>query len=105
MRSKTAEEIYKDDPRFIVKSAGVSENADMKLDIELLNWADYVVVMGANHVEWIQENFPLLVSRLRIICLDIPDAYWFMDSELVKSIKAKFEDYYRREMVSEGVCP
>jgi predicted protein tyrosine phosphatase len=100
MRSKTAEKIYKDDERFMVKSAGVADFADVPLNLELLNWADYVVVMEEMHIEWIRQSYPVFFSHKheQILCLDIPDIYNFMDFELVYQIENKFETRYIEEI-------
>jgi predicted protein tyrosine phosphatase len=100
MRSKTAETIYKDDERFIVKSAGVADFADMPLNLELLTWADYIVVMEEMHIEWIRQCYPVFFSHRheQILCLDIPDIYNFMDFELVNRIESKFETRYQEEI-------
>jgi protein-tyrosine phosphatase len=99
MRSKTAEKIYKDE-RFIVKSAGAANFADVPLNLELLNWADYVIVMEDMHIEWIRESYPMYFFRKReqILSLDIPDVFNFMDFELVSQIEHKFETRYREEI-------
>jgi predicted protein tyrosine phosphatase len=100
MRSKTAEKIYKNDERFIVKSAGVADFADVPLSLELLNWADYVVVMEEEHIERIRESYPrfFLHKHEQILCLDIPDIYNFMDEDLVIKIQHKFETRYQEEI-------
>ena len=100
MRSKTAEEIYKDDERFIVKSAGVAVFAEVPLDLDMLTWADYVVVMEEMHSQWIRESYPVFYSHNpgKILCLDIPDIYNFMDPELVNQIQSKFENRYQEEI-------
>ena len=49
MRSRTAESIYSDDSRYIVKSAGISKNARVKLSEDLISWADIVFVMESKH--------------------------------------------------------
>jgi len=49
MRSATAEVIYKNDERFEVKSAGTDSTANTILSIDLLNWADSIVVMEKEH--------------------------------------------------------
>jgi protein-tyrosine phosphatase len=100
MRSKTAEVIYKDDERFTVKSAGVSDTADVPLNQELLNWADYIAVMETFHLEWIKHYDPKFYSQKheKILCLDIPDIYNFMDFELAFQIQQKFETRYLEEI-------
>ena len=100
MRSKTAEIIYKDDERFNVKSAGIADDADVHLNLELLTWADYVVVMEEVHLDWIRKNYLQFFSRKheQILCLDIPDIYNFMDFELVYQVEHKFETRYEEEI-------
>jgi predicted protein tyrosine phosphatase len=96
MRSKTAAEIYQEDSRFMVKSAGVAEFAEVPLNLELLAWADYIVVMEERHREWIEESYPrfYLQHREKILNLGIPDIYNFMDPELVSQLRRKFEPLY-----------
>ncbi|HLP46290.1 MAG TPA: phosphotyrosine protein phosphatase [Candidatus Kapabacteria bacterium] len=91
MRSKTAELLYKYDERFEVKSAGVDEFAEVRVNLELLSWADYIVTMEEFQRQWIQASFPGLSAYRKIHCLGIPDYYDFMDPELVFLIKEKFE--------------
>lgn len=100
MRSKTAEKIYQDDERFVVKSAGVADFADVPLNLDLLTWADYVVVMEEMHSEWIRQCYPVFFSHRhkQILCLDIPDIFNFMDFELVAQIERKFETRYQKEI-------
>ena len=100
MRSKTAEKIYQNDERFIVKSAGAADFAEVPLNLELLTWADYIVVMEEIHIEWIRQCYPVFYSHRheKILCLDIPDIYDFMDSELVFQVESKFETRYQEEI-------
>lgn len=95
MRSKTGEELYKDDERFEVRSAGTDDNAPVWLGPELIKWADYVVVMEEAHREWIEDMYFFEGIEKKIIVLDIPDEYWFMDLALVLSMKKKFEKAVR----------
>lgn len=96
MRSRTGEEIYRYDERFNVKSAGINTDAPQQVDDELLEWADYVVVMEDLHVRWILYYFPESAQLTEIIKLDIPDAYYFMEAELVLMIKDRFEEKLRQ---------
>ena len=86
-RSPTAEKIFKD--KYKTKSAGVSELATNSLTSELLEWADIVFVMEDWQREFIAEKFPKLYSKKKIINLDIPDMYYFMDENLIKSLTEK----------------
>lgn len=98
MRSKTAEAIYSNDERFTVDSAGVSESAVVQVHPEILAWADYIVVMEELHRQWILAAFPDLLAHKKILCLNIPDEFWFMDANLALLINERFEELYRDEI-------
>lgn len=81
-RSRTAEHIFKNDPRFNVRSAGLSPKSDRKLSAADLSWADIVFVMEADHRKKIEELHGRQ-EHSEIVVLHIPDEYEFMDEELV----------------------
>ena len=98
MRSKTAEELYKDDERFIVKSAGMADEAPVHVDSKLLEWADYVVVMEEMHEKSIKKDYPRIYAKKKILSLDIPDMYFFMQRDLIDLMQEKFESVYEKEI-------
>lgn len=100
MRSKTAEVLYKKDERFEVKSAGVDDYAEVPVNLELLVWADYIVVMEEYHREWLELNYALVSEHQEIICLDIPDLYNFMEPELIVLLKEKVEAVFKEKLGS-----
>jgi predicted protein tyrosine phosphatase len=91
-RSPTAEAIYRHDPRFEVRSAGVSDKSRHHVSEKDLTWADLVLVMERKHKERILEAFPELENLPPMESLDIPDDYEYMDEELVELIKDGTED-------------
>jgi protein-tyrosine phosphatase len=97
MRSRTGEEMYKNDPRFDVASAGTAWFAETRIDKQNLSWADIIVVMEEHHKKSIRKEFPRIAKEKKIIVLDIPDIYQFMDRTLMRDLKAKFEELYARE--------
>jgi predicted protein tyrosine phosphatase len=99
MRSATAHEIYKDDHRFEVKSAGTSNTANTVLSKELLDWANSIVVMEKNHRNFIRKHFPDTYQSKKIVCLYIPDEFDFMQTELISILKQKVEDVYSRGLL------
>lgn len=101
MRSATAQVIYENDVRFEVKSAGTDKSARVVIDRELLDWTDAIVVMEKYHRNKIRSKFPDIYSTKRIVCLYIPDDYAFMDEVLINLLQTKFEDIYRRGLLSE----
>ena len=92
-RSPTAEEIFKHE--YDVKSAGISELARKPLTAELLEWADIVFVMEDWQRSYISEKFPKLYLKKKIISLNIPDIYYFMDDGLVKLLKERVKKYLK----------
>jgi len=99
MRSATAYEIYKDDPRFEVDSAGTDKTANVVLEEWHLEWADAIVVMEKYHRNAIRTKFPALYEKKPIVCLYIEDIYDHMQPELVAILKEKFEDVFRRGLL------
>ena len=83
-RSPTAEDLYRGDPRYEVRSAGTAAFARQPLDRELLVWADRIFVMCERedrHATLIRLRFPGLVQP--IVDLDVEDRWHRGDPELV----------------------
>jgi predicted protein tyrosine phosphatase len=99
MRSATAHEIYRDDARFEVQSAGTSELARQVLTPALLAWADAVVVMEKAHRQHIRKHFPAVYAHKRIVCLYLPDEYDYMEPALIAALRERVEDVYRRGLL------
>lgn len=89
LRSPTAEQVFADWPGIETASAGLNTGADTPLTAELLRWADLVFVMERRHRAKLSSHFRHALDRQRIICLDIPDDYTFMDDALVALLKRK----------------
>jgi predicted protein tyrosine phosphatase len=83
LRSPTAEQVFADYPGVEVASAGTNNDAENPLTGELVKWADMIAVMEKPHKTKLQRNFRSSLRGQRIICLDIPDDYGFMDPELI----------------------
>ena len=56
---------------------------------EDLEWADIVYVMEEHQRSEIGKQFPAQYLKKRILNLDIPDIYGYMDSELVGVLRRK----------------
>jgi predicted protein tyrosine phosphatase len=75
-RSRTAEDLYREDPRYDVRSAGVAPFAEVRVDHEMLLWADRVFVMNERedgHCTYLRVQFPRLVRPT--VDLDVPDRW------------------------------
>jgi predicted protein tyrosine phosphatase len=84
-RSRTAEDLYRDDPRYEVLSAGLAPFATTPMSRELMQWADRVFVMcerEEQHRTLLKMRFPD-VDR-SVIDLDIEDRWYRGDPELVR---------------------
>jgi predicted protein tyrosine phosphatase len=89
LRSPTAEAVFAGRDGVEVASAGVSADADTPVDAEMLAWADVVFVMEKAHRAKLNARFRAALRNTRIVCLDIPDKFAFMDPELVRLLEAK----------------
>ena len=88
-RSPTAEAVYRNRKDINVKSAGTSSSAKNKLTAKIILWSDIIFVMEKKHKQIMMESFPDALEEKKIIILDIPDEYQFMDSELIEEIETK----------------
>lgn len=89
LRSPTAEHLFASLEGVRVASAGLAKDAETVLSSELLAWADLIFVMERVHRRKLTEKFRVHLRGRRIICLDIPDNYEFMDPELVALLNAR----------------
>jgi predicted protein tyrosine phosphatase len=92
-RSRTAETIFKNSSKHIVKSAGTSRNARIKLNESRLIQADLVFVMEEKHLQIIEQKFRSKLFGDKIIVLDIPDNYKYMDEELILMLKTSVSGF------------
>jgi len=99
MRSATAHEIFKNDNRFDVKSAGTDISAITVISKELLDWANSIIVMEKHHMSYIRKKYPDIYNNKKIVCLYIPDMYNFMDKELISILEYKVNDVYNRGLI------
>ncbi|WP_460726538.1 low molecular weight protein tyrosine phosphatase family protein [Lysobacter rhizosphaerae] len=89
LRSPTAEQVFADWPGIETSSAGLNHDAENPVTPELLHWADIIFVMERAHRSKLSSRFKPHLGNARVVCLDIPDDYEFMDPDLVRLLKAK----------------
>ncbi|HEY8683523.1 MAG TPA: low molecular weight protein tyrosine phosphatase family protein [Rhodanobacter sp.] len=89
LRSPTAEQVFRTWPELEVDSAGLAEDAEVVLSTEQLDWAELIVVMEASHRRRLQARHRSRLKGKRVVCLDIPDHYRFMQPELVALLLKK----------------
>lgn len=88
LRSPTAERVFATWPGIEVASAGLNDDADTPVTPELLQWAQIIFVMEKAHRNRLSKKFRAALDGQRVICLNIPDDYEFMDPALVRLLQA-----------------
>ncbi|MFK4507439.1 low molecular weight protein tyrosine phosphatase family protein [Bradyrhizobium daqingense] len=97
LRSPTAEQLFSTWPGIETDSAGISNGADVLLSAEQIEWADLIFVMEKTHRNKLNRKFRTSLNKKRVICLDIPDDYEFMDPVLVQILENRVGRYLRRD--------
>ena len=92
-RSPTAEKIYCNYAHLNVRSAGISRSARKQINSKDVNWADIIFVMENKHKRYIHEQFQNQISEKKLIVLDIPDEYQYMDKALVSWLQDAVDPY------------
>lgn len=89
LRSPTAEHVFAKWQDFETDSAGLNNDAEVQLSREQIEWADIIFVMEKAHRNKLSRRFRKHLNGKRVVCLDIPDNYEYMDPELVKLLETK----------------
>lgn len=89
LRCPTAEQVFASWPGVESSSAGLNNDAENPVTPEVLAWADIIFVMERAHRNKLSAKFRSSLDGKRIICLDIPDDYDYMDPALVALLKAR----------------
>lgn len=89
LRSPTAEQVFSSRPNIECLSAGLNHDAENPVTPELVEWAEIIFVMEKSHRNKLTSKFRKYLNNKRVICLDIPDDYEFMDPLLVSLLNAK----------------
>jgi predicted protein tyrosine phosphatase len=89
LRSPTAEQVFSGHRDLAVASAGLNHDAPQPVTPDLLEWADVVFVMEKAHLSRLRKRFGKHLNRQRLVCLDIPDDYGYMEPALVELLEAR----------------
>lgn len=89
LRSPTAERVFASWPGVEVSSAGLNSGAVNPVTPELLEWAELVFVMEKAHRNKLSRKFKQHLRRAKVVCLDIPDEFEFMDPALVSLLTGR----------------
>lgn len=99
LRSPTAEQVFSSCKGIEVSSAGLNHDANNPVTAELLRWADVVFVMERTHRKKLQQKFRSSLGDKRVISLEIPDDYEFMDPDFVKMLQVKVPRFLPANML------
>lgn len=92
-RSATAERIFCKREDLDVRSAGTQEDARVRVNARMLEWAEKIFVMDAFQMDALRRMFPGHPALERVICLDIPDEFAFLDPDLIEMLKDRVPKY------------
>lgn len=99
LRSPTAERVFSAYPGIQTIGAGTGANAKTPVSWDLIKWADIVLVMEKSHREEVTKTYGELLKGKRLVCLDIPDHYEFMQPELIKLLTERVPGYVQLSSV------
>ena len=88
-RSATAERVFGKDPELDVRSAGTSEDALVRVNRRMLQWADVIFTMDEEQERHMSRMFPGEPALSKIVCLGIRDQYEFLDPTLVALLRER----------------
>lgn len=86
-RSKTAEELFS--AQYETLSAGLYN--EKPVNEQQLSWAEMIVVMEETQRKELSKRFPKQYLKKQIICLEIPDIYFYNQPELIEVLKEKMD--------------
>lgn len=95
LRSPTAEQIFSRWPGIETDSAGLGNDANVPLSAEQVQWADIIFVMEKAHRSRLSAKFKKHLNGKKVVCLDIPDEYDFMQEELVELLEIRVGRFLR----------
>ncbi len=72
-----------------VESAGLDREAEVSLSSETVQWSDIIFVMEKSHRRKLSQKFQPWLKNKRVICLDIPDHFEYMEPALIDILKQK----------------
>jgi predicted protein tyrosine phosphatase len=96
MRSATAERIFSKRPDLDVRSAGTSPDALARVNAQMLDWADLIFIMDNQQRRALQRRFTGHPALERLICLDIPDEFGFLQPELIQLLETRAAPHLSR---------
>ncbi|MGS0894240.1 low molecular weight protein tyrosine phosphatase family protein [Burkholderia stagnalis] len=95
LRSPTAEAVFAAWPGVETDSAGLAPDADTRVSAEQIDWAGIVFVMERVHKARLTAQFGAYLKDRKVVCLNIPDRYAFMQPDLIALLERKVGPFLR----------
>lgn len=95
LRSPTAERVFGGRRDLDVASAGLAPDAEEPLTADVVDWAELIFVTEKRHRTVLNRRFGRRLRHARVVCLDIPDDYGFMDPRLVHLLETRVGRHLR----------
>ncbi len=95
LRSPTAEQVFSQYPDVDATSAGLSHDAVDPLTPEHFEAVDIIFVMEKAHRTKLSRHFKRHIGAARVVCLNVPDDYDYMQPELIELLKTRVEPHLR----------
>ena len=95
LRSPTAERVFGELPNIEADSAGLAPDAETVLSAEQLEWAEVIFVMEKSHRTRLAQRFRQQLNGKKVVCLDVPDNYTYMQPELIELLRKKVLPHLR----------
>ena len=92
-RSLTAEKMFDGRDGNCVRSAGTENNSRIKVTPGLIGWADIIFCFEKKHLRRLKEKYSGELEGKRVITLNIPDDYSYMDEELQDQLQGFYDEY------------
>ena len=89
MRSPTAERMFSKRADLEVRSAGTASDALARVNTQMLDWADLIFIMDEQQRGSLRRLFPAHPALERLICLDIPDEFVFLQPQLMTLLETR----------------
>ncbi|MEO1422229.1 MAG: phosphotyrosine protein phosphatase [Pseudomonadota bacterium] len=87
MRSPTAADVAATFPNVESDFAGVSGDAEERVSLDQVDWADVIFVMETVHKRKLTAQFGSALRGKRIVVLSIPDMYAYGDPDLIARLQ------------------
>ena len=93
LRSPTAEGVFATLGEIEVDSAGTAHDAHNPLTRENVEWATHIVCMEDEHAAYVRRHYRTYL-RAKVIVLNIPDDYDYMDDALIWKLDKTMGRWY-----------